>query len=144
MRPPLRIVTLLGCIFLFMVHVVAGQEHAAVVLWLKQNAIKISTVEAGSGFDDLQPLKPIFKDVRFVGLGEATHGTREFFQFKHRLLEFLVEELGFRVFAIEASYTGCESINDYVTGKSDDGAKALDSQGFWTWNTEEVRAMMDW
>jgi erythromycin esterase len=29
-------------------------------------------------------------------------------------------------------------------GKTDDGAKALDSQGFWTWNTEEVRAMMDW
>jgi len=95
-------------------------------------------------FEDLQPLKRVFRDVRFVGLGEETHGGREFFQFKHRMLEFLVKEMGFRVFAIEASYSACQNINDYVMGKTDDGAKALDSQGFWTWNTEEVRALLDW
>jgi erythromycin esterase len=60
------------------------------------------------------------------------------------MLEFLVKEMGFRVFAIEASYSACQNINDYVMGKTDDGAKALDSQGFWTWNTEEVRALLDW
>jgi erythromycin esterase len=120
------------------------QKQQAVIAWLKDNAIPVKTVEAGNGFQDLQPLKQIFKDVRFVGLGEETHGTREFFQFKHRMVEFLVKEMGFRVFAIEASYAACENINDYVMGKNDDGAKALESQGFWTWNTEEVRAMLDW
>lgn len=120
------------------------RAQQAVVAWLRENAIPLKTVEAGRGFEDLQPLKRVFKDVRFVALGEATHGTREFFQFKHRLLEFLVKEMGFRVFAIEASYSACENINDYVMGRADDGAKALDSQGFWTWNTEEVRAMLDW
>jgi len=60
------------------------------------------------------------------------------------MLEFLVREMGFRVFAIETSFSACQNINDYVMGKTDDGAKALDSQGFWTYNTEEVRAMMDW
>jgi erythromycin esterase len=120
------------------------RKQQAVVARLKENAIPIKTVEAGNGFEDLQPLKRILKDVHFVGLGEETHGTREFFQFKHRMLEFLVREMGFRVFAIEASYSACENINDYVMGKTDDGAKALSSQGFWTWDTEEVRAMMDW
>ena len=120
------------------------RAQASVVAWLRQNAFPIKTVEAGSGFDDLQPLKRVLKDVRFVALGEATHGTREFFQFKHRMVEFLVREMGFRVFAIEASFSACQNINDYVMGKTDDGAKALDSQGFWTWNTEEVRAMLDW
>lgn len=119
-------------------------KQQAVIAWLKSNAIPIRAVEAGDGFEDLQPLKRVFRDVRFVGLGEATHGGREFFQFKHRMLEFLVKEMGFRVFAIEASYSACQNINDYVMGKTDDGAKALDSQGFWTWNTEEVRALMDW
>ena len=119
-------------------------KQQALIAWLKGNAIPIRTVEAGNGFEDLQPLKRVLRDVRFVGLGEATHGTREFFQFKHRMLEFLVKEMGFRVFAIEASYSACQNINDYVMGKTDDGAKALDSQGFWTWNTEEVRALMDW
>jgi erythromycin esterase len=118
------------------------QRRDAVIAALKANAIPIKTVEAGNGFEDLKPLKRIFKDVRFVGLGEETHGTREFFQFKHRMLEFLVKEMGFRVFAIEASYSACQNINEM--GKMNDGAKALDSQGFWTWNTQEVRAMMDW
>ena len=120
------------------------RAQASVVAWLRENAVPVKTVEAGNSFDDLQPLKRVLKDVRVVGLGEATHGTREFFQFKHRMVEFLVREMGFRVFAIEASFSACQNINDYVMGKTDDGAKALDSQGFWTWNTEEVRSMLDW
>src|SRR5262245_22515498 len=120
------------------------RDQALVVAWLKENVVPLKTVEAGNSFDDLQPLKRVLKDVRFVGLGEATHGTREFFQFKHRMVEFLVREMGFRIFAIEASFSACQNINDYVMAKTDDGAKALDSQGFWTWNTEEVRSMLDW
>jgi len=120
------------------------RKQQAVVARLREQAIPLRSVEAGSGFADLEPLRRVFRGVRFVGLGEATHGSREFFQFKHRMLEYLVEELGFRVFAIEASYAGCQEINDYVMGRASDGAKALDAQGFWTWNTEEVRAMLDW
>jgi len=120
------------------------RKQEAVIAALRANSISIKSVEAGNGFADLQPLRKILKDARFVGLGEETHGTREFFQFKHRMLEFLVKEMGFRVFAIEASYSACQNINDYITGKMNDGGQALDSQGFWTWNTQEVRAMMDW
>ncbi len=120
------------------------RKQQSVIKWLKENQMPIKTVEAGNGFDDLQPLKRVFKDVRFVGLGEETHGTREFFQFKHRMVEFLVREMGFRVFAIEASASDCENINDYVMGKTDDGAKALEGQGFSILNTEEVRALIDW
>lgn len=120
------------------------RAQASVVAWLRENAVPVKTVEAGNSFDDLQPLKRVLRDVRFVALGEATHGTREFFQFKHRMVEFLVREMGFRVFAIEASFSACQNINDFVMGKTDDGAKALDGQGFWTWNTEEVSSMLDW
>src|SRR5215510_12728002 len=69
--------------------------------WLSRSAIRLKSVEAGHSFDDLQPLKSILKDVRIVGLGEGTHGTREFFQIKHRLLEFLVNEMGFTLFVME-------------------------------------------
>ncbi|GAB3642563.1 erythromycin esterase family protein [Spirosoma arcticum] len=122
----------------------ALRKQQAVISWLKTNAIPLKTVEAGNGFADLQPLKKTLRDVRFVGLGEATHGTREFFQVKHRLLEFLVCEMGYRVFALEGSYSALQVINDYVMGRMDDGTKALDGQGFAVWNTEEVRAMLDW
>ena len=47
-------------------------------------------------------------------MGEATHGTREFFKTKHRMLEFLVEKMGFTVFAIEANWPESLAVNDYV------------------------------
>lgn len=116
----------------------------SVVNWFGENAVQFKTVEAENGFEDLQFLKPILKDVSIVALGEATHGTREFFQMKHRMLEFLVKEMGYTVFAIEASYAACLNINDYVLyGKGDKGI-ALASQGFWTWDTEEVLDMIEW
>ena len=52
---------------------------------------------------NMRPLKKVIGEARLVALGEATHGTREFFQLKHRMLEFLVSEMGFTVFGIEAT-----------------------------------------
>lgn len=119
-------------------------EVEAVTAWLKSRAIPLKSVEAGHGFDDLKPLKKVLKDARIVGLGEATHGSREFFLFKHRMLEFLVKEMGFNVFAIEASYPACMNINDYALHGKGDRAEALASQKFWTWDTNEVSEMIDW
>ncbi len=112
--------------------------------WIKSNALEIKTVDAGNGFDDLQPLKTILKDVRVVGLGEATHGTSEFFRMKHRMVEFLVKEMGFNSFYIEASMSRCRYINDYVLNGTGDLDSATAIQGFWTWRVEEVRNMIDW
>jgi erythromycin esterase len=124
----------------------AGQppDADAVKQWLTSHAIPVKTVEAGHGLEDLEPLKKVLKNVRLVGLGEGTHGSREFFQFKHRMLEFLVKDMGFTVFAIEASYPACWNINEYVLHGKGERAKALASQGFWTWDTNEVSDMIDW
>ena len=70
----------------------AGEE---VVAWLKANAMPLASAEPGSGFGDLAALRDVIGDARIVSLGKATHGTREFFQLKHRLIEYCVAELGF-------------------------------------------------
>jgi erythromycin esterase len=54
------------------------------IAWLRDNAVPLATTEPGSGFADLEPLRKVIGDARIVSLGEATHGTREFFQLKHR------------------------------------------------------------
>jgi erythromycin esterase len=77
--------------------------NAKVKAWIKENLIPLKTCEPGKGFEDLQPLKSIVGDARVVALGEATHGTREFFKMKHRMFEFLVEKMGFNLFVIEAT-----------------------------------------
>src|SRR5262249_55826105 len=71
--------------------------------WMRAKAIPIATVQAGNGFADLEQLRHTIGKARIVSLGEATHGTREFFQLKHRLLELCVSELGFTLFGIEAN-----------------------------------------
>ncbi len=117
---------------------------AAVVSWVRQHAVPLRHLEAGRGFADLQPLKRVWKDVRVVGLGEITHGTREFFQVKHRLLEFLVREMGFTAFVIEASHSNSQPINDYVLHGRGDRASVLTGQGWIVWDTEEFAALLDW
>lgn len=119
------------------------KEQQQFIDWISSNAHPLKSVSAGSGFEDLQWLKPVLQNVNYVGLGEATHGTREFFQMKHRMLEFLVKEMGFTIFAIEASYSGCRRINDYVLYGKGDAHTALASQGFWTWDTEEIIDMIE-
>jgi hypothetical protein len=89
-------------------------------------------------------LKDVLGGVRIVGLGEATHGTREFFRLKHRLLEFLVTEPGFTVLAMEASASAAPAVDADVRHGTGDGARALAGLGFWTWRTGEALAMLDW
>ena len=112
--------------------------------WIRGSAIPITTVEAGNGFADLEPLRRVIGDARIVSLGEATHGTREFFQLKHRLLEFCISELGFTIFGIEASYPECLRVNDYVLHGIGNPAGTLAGTRFWTWDTEEVLALIQW
>src|SRR5690606_31119329 len=72
-------------------------------------------------------------------LGEATHGAREIFQLKHRLIRFLVHELGFRVLAMELDYVAVQRVNDYVLGHTDAQEFVLKP-----WDTHEVIALFDW
>jgi len=112
--------------------------------WIKSNAHEIKTVDADNGFEDLQPFKRILKDVRVVALGEATHGTSEFFRMKHRMLEFLVKEMGFTSFYIEAPMSRFTYINDYVLygiGDPDNVIAKIDAQ---TWRLEEARNLIGW
>jgi erythromycin esterase len=120
------------------------ENEQTIIRWLQENAIPVQHIEAGNGFADLQPLKTILNEVKVVGLGETTHGTREIFQLKHRLLEFLVIEMGFTVFAIEAGFAACQAINDYVLYGKGDRATVLTGQWYVVWDAEEVADMLDW
>jgi len=122
----------------------AAQETAPVTEWIASHAIRLTTPEAGHGFSDMQPLKKVVGNARIVALGEATHGTREFFQLKHRMLEFLASEMGFTIFSIEANMPEAYKLNDYVLNGEGDPARLLQGMYFWTWNTEEVLAMIRW
>ena len=105
----------------------AAEPTEQEVDWIRKNAFTFKTVEAGSGFDDLAPLKELIGDAQIVSLGESTHGSREIFQMKHRLVEFLASEMDFSFFAIEASMPESYRVNGYV----------LEGKGELTFNGEK-------
>ena len=115
----------------------------AVSEWIHRTAIRLSTPVAGHGFDDMEPLKKIVGDARIVALGEATHGTREFFQLKHRMLEFLVTQMGFSIFSIEANMPESYRLNDFVLKGEGDPSKLLKGP-LTLWDTQEVLDMVLW
>lgn len=107
---------------------------------LQENAFPLASVDAGQGFDDLQPMAPLLAGKRIVALGEATHGTSEFFRMKHRLVEFLVKEMGFRHFGMELSQQDGNLINNYIQSNGASPRRVL----YWPWATQEVMDMIDW
>lgn len=112
--------------------------------WLRANAYPLATDAPGSGFVDLARLAPLVAGARIIGLGEGTHGTREFFRAKHRLVEWLAEREGLTVFAIEASMPEARRVNEYVLTGRGDARSLVAGMNFWTWTTEEVVELVEW
>jgi len=111
---------------------------------LGERTVSLRSTDPTGNLADLEPLADRLARARIVGLGEATHGTREFFQAKHRLIRFLVERLDYRLVALEANVSETMAIDEYVVHGRGDPKDALDGIYFWTWDTEEVLALLEW
>ncbi|HBE70047.1 MAG TPA: hypothetical protein DDW52_18020 [Planctomycetaceae bacterium] len=112
--------------------------------WAEEDGIRLKTASPEQPLEDLEQLDSFLASPRIVALGESTHGTREIFQMKHRVFRYLVEKHGVRLFGIEASYAACLPIDAYVVTGLGDPREAIAGQGFWTWDTEEVLALVEW
>jgi len=119
----------------------------AEVRWLAAHSAPLIDVRQPSSATpddrDLDLFDRIVADARVVALGESTHGTREFFLAKHRLLEYLVRRHGFTVFAIEANQVAVQTTNRYVLGGPGTAREAMRVM-FAVWNTEEMEALVEW
>src|SRR5215216_3207740 len=65
---------------------------------------------------DFDPLLEMIGDARFVLLGEASHGTHEFYRARARITERLIAEKGFNAVAVEADWPDAYRVNCYVRG----------------------------
>ncbi|MFP5501199.1 MAG: erythromycin esterase family protein, partial [Candidatus Sericytochromatia bacterium] len=111
---------------------------------LRQAIAPLATVDPLAGRQDLAPIKRAIGEARIVGLGEATHGTREFFRMKHRLFAYMVEEMGFTVFAIEGHRYAAEALNRYIQTGEGDPRAILGSEITQTWHMEELLDLVAW
>jgi erythromycin esterase-like protein/predicted phosphoribosyltransferase len=98
---------------------------------------------------DYDPLMDLIGDARFALLGEASHGTHEFYRERARITQRLIEEKGFAAVAIEADWPDAYRVNRYVRNSSGDvdAMEALaDFRRFprWMWRNTEVVEFIEW
>ncbi|MFD1562640.1 erythromycin esterase family protein [Haloarchaeobius amylolyticus] len=100
--------------------------------------------------DDLDRLVDRFGDRTYVLIGEASHGTSEFYRWRSRLTARLIQERDFSFVAVEGDWTDCYEANRYVKGlpeSPETGREVLetfDRWPNWMWANWEVLEFLDW
>lgn len=99
-----------------------GGGKQSAVRALERAAHPLRSTEPGGNTADLQALTSMIGNAKVVGLGEATHGSHEFFTMKERIFRHLVEKKGFTTFSLEMSWSSGLQIDEYLqTGKETSG-----------------------
>lgn len=122
---------------------------------LKENTILITDVVREAAhplvgeIDDYDPLMNLIGDASLVLIGEASHGTHEFYRERAQITKRLIKEKNFAAVAVEADWPDAYRVNRYVRGfgKDADAVEAL--SGFkrfpaWMWRNADVLDFVGW
>src|SRR5215217_7729250 len=99
---------------------------------------------------DFDPLLDRIGDARYVLIGEASHGTSEYYRWRAELSRRLITERGFSFVAVEGDWPDCFAVNRWVKGRADQERSAADVLGTfarwptWMWANEEVADFATW
>lgn len=98
---------------------------------------------------EYDPIIEAARDKQVVLIGEASHGTKEFYRARAQITRRLIEELGFDAVAAEADWPDAYRINRYVRGQNHNGSSAdalADFERFptWMWRNKEVLTFIKW
>jgi hypothetical protein len=103
----------------------SGDSVTAVSALVRKSAIPLNGDKS-----DYDALMNLVGDARFVLLGEATHGTHEFYRERARITRRLVEEKGFDALVLEADWPDAYRVNEYVRGRGTDANAEKSLSGF--------------
>ena len=99
---------------------------------------------------DIDILLDRIGESQFVLLGEASHGTSEFYQWRTEISKRLILEKGFSFIAVEGDWPDCFKVNKYIKGFSNSGKSAFDVlHSFnrwptWMWANKEMVELVEW
>ncbi|MBZ2209475.1 erythromycin esterase family protein [Massilia soli] len=98
---------------------------------------------------DYTPLLELVGDANYVLIGEATHGTHEFYAERARITQRLILEHGFNAVAVEGDWPDAYRVNRFVRDRGDDADPIQALQGFqrfpsWMWRNTDVVDFVSW
>lgn len=114
------------------------------------DAIRPSLHElTGSVREDYDPLLDLIGDAHFVLLGEASHGTHEFYRGRAEITKSLIAEKGFNAVAVEADWPDAYRVNRFVRNIGDDKEPVDALSDFkrfptWMWRNADVLDFVGW
>src|SRR5829696_5909021 len=99
--------------------------------------------------DAIGPVLDMVGDARIVMIGEASHGTQEFYDYRAEITKRLITDRGFTAVAVEADWPDAWRVNRFVRGFDDDGNAAEALAGFkrfpqWMWRNTVVLDFVNW
>jgi len=116
-----------------------------VVAGLSRCATPITSIDPSAPLIDLAVLREIVGEARVVLLGDSRHDASEQFRLKHRIIRFLVEEMGFETVALEESMATALPVDAWVRGGEGDASELVADLGAWyIWDTAEVLEVVRW
>ena|SRR3990167_1227771 len=86
-------------------------------------------------------------DARFVLMGEASHGTKEFYDARIALSQYLIKEKGFHAIAIEGDWPSAHQVHRYIQGFNQNEESVLNGfQRFpsWMWRNKNIQEFIPW
>jgi erythromycin esterase-like protein len=112
-------------------------------------ALRETVQPLAGGPDDFRLLLDRVATARYVLIGEASHGTHEFYRIRAEITKRLIREKGFRAVAVEADWPDAYRVNRYVRGGGGDADATRALAGFerfpqWMWRNADVVAFLDW
>ena len=113
------------------------------------DAVRLHARPLTGAASDYDPLLSLVGDARLVLLGEASHGTHEFYRERARITQRLISEVGFTAVAIEGDWPDAHRIDRYVCGGRDDLDAEEALRGFrrfptWMWRNADVVNFVGW
>jgi erythromycin esterase len=99
---------------------------------------------------DLDPLLERIADARYVLLGEASHGTHEYYTWRAEISKRLIQEKGFSFIAVEGDWPECFAINRWIKDYPGAGStilevlKKYERWPTWMWANWEIAALAHW
>ncbi len=99
--------------------------------------------------DDFAPLLARIGEARFVLIGEASHGTHEFYRIRSEITKLLIRTKGFTAVAVEADWPDAYRVNEFVRGGAKDADAVEALSGFrrfpqWMWRNADVLDFIGW
>src|SRR4051812_11059492 len=112
-------------------------------------AVRAASVDLSDNPDSIEPALDVIGDASFVLIGEASHGTHEFYELRAELTRRLITERGFSAVAVEADWPDAYRVNRYGRGESDDTNADSALAGFerfptWMWRNPVVVEFVEW